>query len=68
MTVCIDTKLCGGGGVGLGSEGGQNLERYLGEINEYWESECHPIGWEIVFNNMDPSMYGLYFSLDFKNT
>lgn len=34
LGICIGTKLCGGRGVGLGSDGGQNLERYLGEIYE----------------------------------
>lgn len=30
LAICIGTKLCGGGEVRLGSEGGQNLERYFG--------------------------------------
>lgn len=34
LAICIGTKLCGGEGVELGSEGCQNLERNLGEIYE----------------------------------
>lgn len=34
LGICIGTKLYGGQRVGLGSDGGQNLERYVGEIYE----------------------------------